>query len=273
MKPRVGEEFRVPKRQGVEHHQTWGGKYNDSPKGYYDCHHGKSSSESWVASGPVEGEVGSCNRLGTRSTNCIIIRGQCHGQRANLFVDTGSSVSIVAESFVRFIGRFKDVRPCKLKLTAFSGNTIKTSGEITLRVSIAGVTMDHTLVVADFAEAEILAGMDMMNKFGLNIDTGEKLVYSRAGSTNFKALPEPVDRCLKVRCKRTVTIPPYTSTHIEGRLQRPSKEEGNVYGRFEPYCNTVIGTVAFSAHAVVSSDHRKVPIRVVNPTEKPIVIY
>ena len=201
-----------------------------------------------------------------------MVGGNCAGRSANFFVDTGSSISIIAESFVRFIDKFDKVVTCNLKLKSFSGNNIKTFGQIKLPVMIAGKSFEHTFVVSEFHEAEVLIGMDLMFDQGINIDARERLLYTNKGSSCFRSPPKPTERCLRVVCNETVIIPPLSGTHIQGKLLRPRKQRNDVYGQLEPHINTVVGTGIFTAHSLIRSEDNLVPVRVMNPTDKPVKI-
>ena len=215
----------------------------------------------------------SCNEVGGKNGNCILVRGSCADKPANFFVDSGSSVSIVAESFVKFIGKFESVEPCKLKLRSFSGNNIKTYGQIKLPVYLAGKKFNHMFIVSDFHEAQILVGMDMLFEQGININSRDRELYTDKGSVSFRTPPQPVKHCMKIVCNETVVIPPLSGTHIAGKLIRPRNQSGDIYGQIEPYYNTVIDTGIFTAQAMVNSRENIVPVRVMNPSDKPITLH
>ena len=80
-----------------------------------------------------------CNKIGGEALNSIMVKGSCSGKNANFFLDTGSHVSIVAHSFVKFIGAEAQITSCDMRLTSFSGNQISTFGKISLPISIAGL--------------------------------------------------------------------------------------------------------------------------------------
>ncbi len=148
-------------------------------------------------------------KLGQKQFKSIIVRGTCADRPANYFIDTGSSVSIVAASFVKFIGKENEVVPCDLKLTAFSGDRIKLYGQVTLDITLAGIDTKVTLLVSDFNEAHILLGMDVMEEHGVCINPKEKILFTERGSVKFVYSPKPTKQAMKVVCSKTVIIPPY----------------------------------------------------------------
>ena len=202
-----------------------------------------------------------------------MVRGSCEQRPANFFVDSGSSVSIVAESFVRFINKFEEIEPCKLRLRSFSGNNIKTFGQIKLPVTLAGKSFVHTFIVSEFHEAQVLIGMDMMFAQRININSGDRVLYTDLGSVSFRTPPQPVQYCMRIVCNETIVIPPLSGTHIAGKLIRPRNEKGDLYGQIEPHVNTVVGTGIFTAQALAKSEDNIVPVRVMNPSDKPIKLH
>ena len=137
---------------------------------------------------------------------------------------------------------------------------------------IAGKSFEHMFVVSEFHEAEVLIGMDLMFDQGININARDRLLYTDKGSSCFRSPPKPTERCLRVVCNETVIIPPLTGTHIQGKLLRPRSQRDDVYGQLEPYINTVVGTGIFTAHSLIRSEDNMVPVRVMNPTDKPVKI-
>ncbi len=211
-------------------------------------------------------EGGKCNKIGIGQ--CILVRGTCKGREADFFVDTGSSVSIVAKSFIKFIGLDSKITACQLNLTSFSGNNIKIEGQIKLPITLAGLSIEHDFVVAEFYDAQILLGMDMMAERGICIDPKNKVIFTDQGSTKFRVPPKPLKRCMKIVNHTQVTIPPMSSTHIAGRIIKSHRKNanGDICGQMEPYLNTTMNTGLIMANSLVNSEDGIIPIRVINLT-------
>ena len=184
-------------------------------------------------------------------------------------------MSIIAKSFVQFIGRVPKMTECDLKLISFSGNSIKTYGKIVLPIKIAGLSVNHEFVVTDFTDAEILIGIDLMSDHGINIAPREGMIYTDNGNAKFRSMPKRLERCLRVRCTKTVIIPPFSNMHISGSLDTGSRDHkiGDFYGQMEPYYNTINATGVLIAHSIANSEDGKIPIRVLNPTDRPVTMY
>ena len=212
------------------------------------------------------------NRVQNNKDSRMVVKGNCAGQPVHYFLDTGSSVSIISISFVKFMNLNDKIRPCHNKLTSFSGNSIKIFGEIPLPFSVAGLELGHTFIVSEFNDAEILMGMDIISEYGINIDSRKRQIYSPFGSAAFRDPPKPVTSCMKIVSKNTVTIPPMSGTHISGKFIGAPGYKGDFYGQIEPYINTTLSTGLLTAQALVNSRDGIVPIRVLNATDQPITL-
>ena len=202
--------------------------------------------------------------------HCIMIKGTCCDRPINCFIDTGSSVSIISQTFLKHIKKENEMKTCNLKLKAFSGNSVKIYGQVTLPAELVGVKMDHEFVVADFHEAEILMGMDIVSKYGIIIDASRKRVISDDSAMEFRNPPKPISTGVKIVCDKTFTIKPFSGAHISGKLVGKGSKSLDLYGQMEPYYNTMIATGIMTAHSLVNSKDGIIPIRVINTTDKPI---
>ena len=178
---------------------------------------------------------------------------------------------------MQIIGRDPKITGCDLKLISFSGNNIKTYGKLLLPIEIAGLNVEYEFIVADFTDAEILVGVDLMTEHGINISPREGMIYTDRGNAKFRNMPKRLKNCLRVRCTKTVTIPPFTSMHIGGTLDKNTRygkrETGDFCGQLEPYYNTVLATGILIAHSIANSENGKIPIRVLNPSDQPVILY
>ena len=195
----------------------------------------------------------------------------------NFFLYSGRGVSIVAHNFVKFIGAEDKIEQSSVRLTSFSGNEIETYGKICLPIRIAGLEVEYEFVIADFADAEILIGLNFMSEHGVIIDPRRKSVYTDKGSAKFVSRPKTLKSCKRIRCTKTVTIPAFSGMHIRGSFcDRSSCRDPDSYvGQLEPYYNTVASTGLLIAHSIANSEGGtgRIPIRVLNMTAEPITLY
>ena len=203
----------------------------------------------------------------------VIIRGKAGGRDVNFLVDTGSEVTLMSMSLARDLG-ISQVGGTKYVLSSFTQDQIKTIGEVKVALSVAGVQAQHRcIIVGSNMECDILLGMDFVNTHQLNINAKERIVSSDWGTSKFlSSEPKPIVNRIKVRADETTTVPPNSVMFVKGFLedQRIADKDKVLSGHFEPY-----GAVAglFTAEAICYSEDRKIPVRVLNTTDQPIVLY
>ena len=191
----------------------------------------------------------------------------------NFLVDTGSEVTLMSHALARDLG-ISQVGGTKFVLSSFTQDQIKTIGEIKVALSVAGVQAQHRCIIVDSnMECDILLGMDFINTHQLNINAKKKVVSSDWGTSKFlSSEPTPVVNRIKVRTDETTTVPPNSIMFVKGFLedQRIADKSKVLNGHFEPY-GAVNGL--FTAEAICYSEDRKIPVRVLNTTDEPIILY
>ena len=208
-----------------------------------------------------------------------MVDGTCAGKRCNIMLDSGSSVSLVSSAFVNYLHLDQEILPSSLKLISFSNDSIPVQGELKLKLEIAGQTSIHDFVVTDrLLETEFLLGIDFMQQHEITLDLGRRELITRWGVCQITDIPTPCKRSMKIRCQKTVQIPPNSIMYISGSLETGTQQRGrrdyiNYSGIVEPYNNTMHKTNTIFANAIVHSENRKLPLQVINPTDDPITLY
>ena len=203
----------------------------------------------------------------------VIIRGMAGNRNVNCLVDTGSEVTLVSHALVRDLG-ISRIGGTKYVLSSFTQDKIDTIGEVKIALSVAGVHAQHTCIVVNSnMEYDLLLGMDFVNTHQLNINAKEQVVSSDRGASKFlSSEPTSVVKRIKVRTDQTTTVPPNSIMFVTGILesQRIADKNKVLSGHFEPY-GAVCGL--FTAEALCYSEDSKVPVRVLNTTNEPIVLF
>ena len=161
-------------------------------------------------------------------------------------------------------------------LSSFTKEKISTVGEVVLELTIAGTCVSHTcIVVSHGMECDILLGMDFMTANDISVHAGSRNITSPYGSAPFKGPPEPILRRTKVRASSTTIVPPNTIMFIKGTLENHHKSDHShsYSGQLEPYDNLAVNDCLFAAGALVHSEMGELPIRLINPTDEPIVVH
>ena len=134
----------------------------------------------------------------------------------------------------------------------------------------------HRCIMVDsHMEYDILLGMDFVSTHMLNIDSKNCIVSSDCGHNKFlSGKPRPVVNRIKARASSTFTVPPnslmFVTGAVETRHDDDKVEDTVLSGLLEPY-NGVRGLL--TAEALCFSEDGKVPVRVLNMTNEPIVLH
>ena len=95
----------------------------------------------------------------------------------HIFLDCGSSVSLVSPSFVHRIGAMSQIENSNAVLTSFSNNKISVLGVITLQLHIGSeINATHNFIVTDMLDVEFLLGLDFLEENKLTIDFGNSVL-------------------------------------------------------------------------------------------------
>ena len=212
-----------------------------------------------------------------RQKSSVVVRGLAENCQVNCLVDTGSQATLVNLSLIKHLRLEHNIRKTNCVLSSFTKDKIYTAGEITIHLTIAGTRAPHTcIVVSEDMECNILLGMDFMMSNDISILAGASKITSHHGSSPFLPPASPINKRTKVRATSTVIVPPNTVMFIKGTLDTPDKagHDSTVYsGYLEPYENLAINDGLFAAGALTYCEKGELPVRVLNPTDDPVVIY
>ena len=191
-------------------------------------------------------------------------------------IDTGSQATLVNLSLIRDLKLDRSIRKTSTVLSSFTKDKITTVGEITLYITIAGTRAPHTcIVVSEEMECQILLGMDFLSPNHISILTGSGMITSPQGSSPFLPPPKPVKDRTKIRATHTTTVPPNTVMFIHGTMEKGSSTAHAPLksGFLEPYDNLTANDNLLVAAALTYIEKGDLPIRIINPTDEPIVVY
>jgi hypothetical protein len=119
----------------------------------------------------------------------------------------------------------------------------------------------------------MLIGMDLISTHQLNINAKKRVVSSDWGESEFLAgEPTPVVRRIKVRAEKSTVIPAKSVSFVMGDLNGENRADKNkvLSGHFEPYS---AGNGLISAEALCHCENNRVPVRIMNLTDEPVVLF
>ena len=220
----------------------------------------KSVSNHGINESNPEGYQQQCCQADGRGTKLqhLYTVGSVLGIRSRIFIDSGSSVSMVAQDLVHNMGWDSKIQRSKVRVRSFTKDQIPIQGEISLPLSVAGQTIQQNFLVTACLNAEFLVGLDFLEKGKLCIDLQESCLRSDSGRSEFIRDPTSVTRVAKVHLKSSVTINPNTVSFIEGILpgigKGPNDRSGLLTGSVQLSKETgaeVIDAVSYSKDQVL----------------------
>ena len=202
----------------------------------------------------------------------MIVQAQCRDIPVNLLVDTGASISLVNSRFVEIAHLSQSVRSTKTVIAGLSKKVIPVHGEITLPILLGNCETNHVFIVCDKLDNEFLIGMDLLHKIEANIDLRRNKLTTRNGEVDFINKPVKLDKTLKIRCQKNVTIPANTAGFIWGKIPVKSTKL-NYEGVVDPYRKLAANQGVFITGSISYSRMNSIPIHYMNVMPEDVTIY
>ena len=181
-------------------------------------------------------------------------------------VDSGASISVLGETFVRKLNLGNQIKPSNLSsIVGVGGSKHNVNGQVNLRFHIAGVPFQQEFHILSHTNQDVLLGIDFLHAFGAVIDLQGKVLSFPDKQLTVNVLSKGETT---VKCTNQITIPPKCihtvpinfASAIPGRTvliePTPPLNELNLMG----------------ARCVATQNKGKAHIQVVNPTQEPINI-
>jgi len=119
--------------------------------------------------------------VATTKSKAATVWGELGGVKAEVMLDSGSSVSLVREQMLSGIKDFECVNSCarQLKLVTASGAELPVLGHIRSSIRIGEIELLHTFVVVKSLVASVILGVDFLHENGLVLDFTQTPVQVR----------------------------------------------------------------------------------------------
>ena len=89
----------------------------------------------------------------------MVVRGSAASFPVNYLVDTGSQRTLITESLVADLKLKQHITGTDCVLSSFTNDKIETAGELSLELTVAGITATHRCIVVKHSmECDILLG-------------------------------------------------------------------------------------------------------------------
>ena len=200
------------------------------------------------------------------------MRAQCRGVPANLLVDTGAGISLVNAKFVKHFNFMEQVRPTNIKIAGLDKKVVPVEGEISLPVSLGNCLINHTFVLCDQLDNEFLIGMDILTKIQARIDLPGKRILTPNGEVKFFNKPVSIEKRVKIRCNKTVTLPANTSGYLHGKIAVRNAKH-NYEGVVDPFHKLASVDGVFITGSISYTEKNILPIHYVNVMPHEVKIF
>ena len=128
--------------------------------------------------------------------------------------DTGASNSIIAKSWLKYLGCTNQIRATKVELQDAQDNKIPVLGEITLPVEFGKETFDWDFVVAEELFCPMIIGVDLLHTGGVDFEKGRVKIQGQYMPIVYTLEPQQHT----VVAAMNKVIPPNEVVKIKGRV-------------------------------------------------------
>ena len=198
--------------------------------------------------------------------------GELEGRKVRVFVDSGSSVTMVSSLFVKSMGLSNQIQPSNIKIKSFTDDLVPVEGKIRLTLQVANQKLIHEFLITNCLDSDVLMGLDYLTEAALIIDIPASCMKSEFGSTTFITNPRSTERAAKIRTIERVEIGPHSVQYIQGKLPGERLAPRDKYGLIDGSYNLSIETGLLVADSVCYSEGYNVMVQVINPTENTVVL-
>lgn len=188
-----------------------------------------------------------------------------------VLLDTGASISIISEGVVKKWSQEQrgSIVGTNVKVKVANDMGLPVTGEVVVELVLGGHRIAHKCIIADIT-SDVLLGLDFLRAESCSIDITSKSLHWRGIEVPLRDTPDRQQSCRVTVCQ-TVVVPAQTEMVIAGQLGRENKQ--GEYGIIEPALSLVKKNSLILAPSLVSSTEETVPVRLMNPSDKPVTLY
>ena len=219
-------------------------------------------SEPFVKSGRVD----DCN-------DELFVEGCVQGMPVKFLIDTGANITILKTSIYEQMSTRPDLEHVGVQMTLANGSFSPFVGRGKFRMQLGKEQNTRLLWVADIASDGIL-GLDVMRAFGAELllrDGRYEMTFREEREEAITDSQQLQPSCRRVAVKVTTVIPPHSEVIVPGELI--GEGETSTVGVLEPTERLAQRNQLLLAKAVVNTGSPTIPLRMLNPTDKPCTIY
>ncbi|KAL5489229.1 hypothetical protein EMCRGX_G018297 [Ephydatia muelleri] len=209
----------------------------------------------------------------------VTLTGKLGGATVNIFLDSGSSISLVRKAALQVAENVRVITPTTLiQLVTAAGEKLKIVDYVTAPIQVGDRTIEHNFVVVDNLITSVILGVDFMQKHGLVLNFSHSPVQVLYNNNN-RNKPDGLSTLLPIiqKAKSTSHFAAATRSQDEdvvdecavpkfGNLvasfelpECPRSELKTVVGKFKTLFRTLPGKTDYADHYIPTTGS---PVRV-----------
>ena len=191
-----------------------------------------------------------------------------------MLVDTGSAVTLVHKRLLDRIGVVKVLEGVEDRVVSANGQPLGILGRCDLRIGIGGVDELHPVLVANDVTQDCLIGVDFLARHKVIIDFAAGLVCANGQNVGLHCGgAASVSVCGRVCVAETVTVPGRHEMVLPAMCEKAGLSGGGISSIVEPSPEFAKRHSLVMARVLVQPRGDLVPVRLINPSADPVVLY
>ncbi|KAJ8017967.1 hypothetical protein HOLleu_44301 [Holothuria leucospilota] len=210
------------------------------------------------------------SRLGSVGARGLYVRGELEGVAVKFLIDTGADLTVIRTSLYERLseGRGLGLENVSLDMAVADGRPLPFKGRRKFHLKVGGLEVTHDIWVADI-DIDAILGYDFLQKYNCTIDAGKGKVT--IGTTQQDTDMVEIDAGRKVVVAKTVVVPPGSEKMVAGRIRDgPGPASPVVIECTEKF---VEHHHLMAAKVLVDPSKDVIPLRLMNPSDRPITLY
>ena len=189
----------------------------------------------------------------------------------NFLIDSGSTITIISPRLYDKIPESSrpQIEYSNDRIVLADGSIINVTGKCLVEMVIGNIEVQHAVTIANI-EAEGLIGSDFLSQHGCVINFKDGVLEIEGETVSYRESLGCMSSC-RVKVAETVTLAAGEEVVIPGRLIRRGKH--SLYGLVEPSDSFVSKHGVLVGKALVDPTNKLIPIRMMNISKEPSVIY
>ncbi|MCG8032936.1 MAG: DDE-type integrase/transposase/recombinase, partial [Candidatus Thiodiazotropha taylori] len=241
----------------------------------YDCPQKKSSGDSFESNKQL-GEKKTIIRAGADFEHPLGVLdsglyccGTLHGVGITALIDSGATATMISDTVYNKLPLQKRplLSPVGSRMVAANGEEVSTTGFGDFTFSFNGRQFSLPVIVAN-VNAEAVLGLDFMQKFSFSLNAKECTLNTADLTIN--CFMKGKMGCYRIAAAETVSIPSNNEILVPGSIVGKGIHLEKT-GIIEPYEQLMERKNILSGR-VLTKANEKVPVRLMNPTNSPVVI-